>query len=298
MGRDWISHWTLMAGRAFVAASAADCATTCVYMWAPDGTRTNLSTASPIAPVTTSDVSSPAYVEHRLPIARAGHVLWWNDRRNGQDSYTLYEVATGTYREITLPAGVTVDFRPTLAVAGGEVRVHYVSGGSRIYRWDSGSGTTTLANDDGASKANLTGDDTRVAWIVFGAAMTGDNVLYTMPVIGGATTQPGTVYTITDMFQVGGGLLAWDERPALDQSPRVRVLTTAGTVVTLGGSLQSVGDGRVIYVDADGSVVWDAATADTRRLLRDGARDVGGPYLPGGNAAVFTFGRAVYFVPL
>jgi hypothetical protein len=297
-GHRWDS-WGIAGDRVFASNSGdVDCPSSCIYMWDPDGTRSNLSLAS-TAPPSSS-------VLHREFTFGPGFLLWRNSRTAAPDSFTLYEMASGRSREISLPgdsAWSTFVGFPRVTLQGDELRAvfYMIQPGRRIYRWDSVSGESVLLFDDESYKYDLLVDDTRLVWRDY----SGDySPLYTAPIGGGPVTRVGLV-DFTDVFFLRDGILAWDYVTPLggwfNEERGVQVLTPAGSVVKIpeAKGLIALVDGHAIVSDEVGVRSWHVATGAGTRLVNSamGTR-IDRLFRAGNNAVVFTIGRSVYYVPL
>lgn len=301
-------NWQVGGGRVFAGGRGlGDCpADFCVYAWGSDGSRSNLSLGTSIA----------AGKEQRAPVVRDGYVLWADDV-NAASHFTLYALASATYRAVQPDAGFcstcgAYDF----AVDGGVVRIFYEANG-RILRWDGDvAKSVPISSMDESAKAPQT-DGTRVAWL---SAPVGDTsgayALKVQPVGGGATVTVALA-GVTE-FMLREGVLSWVETSG---SNRVVKALGGSEAVTLasgtGAALRGVGSRWVVYQPASGKISkWSLATNQSVPVLNVGASDyglggfsglAGGGLLVKGNTLYFMMGTrglgtargaAVYKVPL
>ena len=287
--------WQLTSGRTVATAKDGDCTPNwnCAYEWAADGTRRNLSEASHLA---------DAFPYQENPVSSGGYVMWTNWGA-GAGSYTLYDVATGSFTPI--PPGDGVNYLGNIdygvAPNNGHPIVYYwgQTGGSGtastfdIFAWS--AGVSTPVTHDGQRNVYVQTDGVRAAWQSGppGGTVDGTFKLKTVPV--GSTTA-STVSTTATAFKLVDGVLAWVE--STPTSRAVKASTSAGPIVTLSSAstanLAAAGSGRVAYSQAGKLYTWDSTTnASTLRL----ETPPGGVWISGGTL-IFNVGASVYRVAL
>lgn len=266
-GSDRIDYnpWQINAGQAYASGTntAGDCATSsCVYRWAADGTRTNLSAANSVA----TGKAQQSVVVHD------GYALWANEG----NTFTLYNLATGIFSSGAWDlAGGAVVRTYDFAVTGGVVRVFYgrdrYPSESRgdILRWDSDTRLSTLVSTSTRIDRALQTDGTRVAWLVTEDSTTS----LAAQAVGGGATSKVTVPERT-RFMLRDGVLAWLVAGNGGLTPNQgSVLASKGAeVVTLatGASvdLLGVGGGRAVYRTNDGKIYsWNPTTGLSTLVL-------------------------------
>lgn len=290
------TDWQISGGSVYVQGKGTDCVANfvCIYAWDAAGRIANLSTANPFA--------GTSYQEH--PVANDGYVLWTNGAGASPGGYTLYEVATGTYAGITLPAGAhyvgNTDY--DLAVVGAVVHFYFwaQTGGSGttsafdIFRWRSDTGISTPVTSGGGRATYPQTDGIRAAWRQepLGGSADGTFVLMSLPLAGGAST---VASSSASAFILADGVLAWTESAA--GSKIVKASTGAAATALTGpdaARLYANGGGQVIYGQQGKVYSWNATSGvSTLRLETTPSR-----ILLGGGAMVFSIGTTVYRVPL
>ena len=159
----YANHWQVSGGRVYVQGQGNDCTRNfvCVYQWDATGVRTNLTAANPWA--------GSSYQTH--PVAKSGVVLWCND---GANSYTVFNVAAGTYARVVPAAGVSYvgNTNFDLAVVGGVLSVFYwgqtdgtgTNSTFDVYRWAADTAASTRLSTPGLRSTYVATDGVRAAW--------------------------------------------------------------------------------------------------------------------------------------
>jgi hypothetical protein len=298
----YLSGWKLDAGRVVAFGKGTDCVLYCVYLWASDGSRTNLSLTNPHSRA--SNIGGGwAYDLH--PQIHGDYVLWVNDKAEGTGHYTLHRLSTGEVRKVAAPAGVNYvgnnefDF----VVTGTAVEVWFwgqtagegISSQFDIFRWASDTGTATRITAGGKRHIYPQVDPASAAWqqSPVGGSVDGAFSLISSP------RQAASPITLTEratQFRLNDGVLAWMEAPG----PSSRALRAAqGGIIRTLSSLGSANllanrEGWVVYTEDGKTYTWNAVTAATRLRL-----DVTPTQVEVADGAlVFTLGTSVYRVVL
>lgn len=261
----YANDWQVSGGRVYAQGQGSDCTANfvCVYMWKPDGTRVNLTAGNPWA--------GASYQVH--PVARGGQVVWCNDA--GAGSYTLYDVAAGSYTQIAAPAEVAGVGNNSydLAVVQGVVHFAYwgSTGGSGtalrydVYRWNSATRMSTRLSTPGGASIYPQTDGERVVWtqLTPGSSVTDPNPLFSQPLAGGAVTQVSATSTRVSLRD---GLLVWREAAGTGHALKVSAASGAAVTLATAASLQLHGNSRgsVVYGDTGKLWSWKAGTATLR----------------------------------
>ena len=306
----YVTGWQLSDGRAYAYGKGTDCVLYCVYQWGPDGSITNLTNPNPYSRATNI---GGGWAYDTFPVARDGYVVWVNDKAadtgvvtNATGRYTVFNVQTGTYTRVGVPAGVAYvgNHSYDFAVVGGVLHFAFwgqtggegMSSTFDVFRWRSDTGVSTRVTMSGARAIYTQTDGLRVAWQQTPLGGNSDNTftLVSQPIAGGATT---TWSTTASSFLLRDGVLAWVETgPGGARTIKAATATQVYTLSNLATSaLLAVGGGQVAYLQQGKVYTFDAATAQTR--LRVDAQPGASVYLSGG-ALVFMVGSSVYRVAL
>lgn len=275
-----IADWQISQGRVYVQGRDTDCIKTftCIYEWAADGSRTNLSTANPLA---------VNYEVH--PVAMGNLVVWTSTNAGG---YTLFDALSRSYRLIAAPAGANYvgNGRYDLMLQAGNIIFFYwaqtggVAGSSAfdVYRWDSLSNTSTRLSEGGARNIYPQTDTQQVAWL---QTPVGDGVatLRSQGVSGGVVTDLGTN---VNQFRAEDGVTAWLESTDTERAVRARYQGVTHTLSTQSTAvLYGTGGGTVLFGEGGKAFSWNAATGGATRKL-DAAP----------NQTVITGGQAYFII--
>jgi hypothetical protein len=306
----YVTGWQLSDGRAYAYGKGTDCVLYCVYQWGPDGSITNLTNPNPYSRATNI---GGGWAYDTFPVARDGYVVWVNDKAadtgvvtNATGRYTVFNVQTGTYTRVGVPAGVAYvgNHSYDFAVVGGVLHFAFwgqtggegMSSTFDVFRWRSDTGVSTRVTMSGARAIYTQTDGLRVAWQQTPLGGNSDNTftLVSQPIAGGATTTWSTTAT---SFLLRDGVLAWVETgPGGARAIKAATATQVYTLSNLATSaLLAVGGGQVAYLQQGKVYTFDTATAQTR--LRVDAQPGASVYLSGG-ALVFMVGSSVYRVAL
>jgi PKD repeat protein len=256
--------WQINAGQVYASGTntAGDCATSsCVYRWAADGTRTNLSAASSVA----TGKAQQGVVVHD------GYALWANEG----NTFTLYNLTTGIFSsgawDLAGGAVRAYDF----AVTGGVVSIFYardyypIGSAGEILRWDSDTKLSTLVSTSGPKSYEPQTDGARVAWLVADGSTTS---LAVQPVGGGAASKLPVPQNARVLLR--DGVLAWGvagsggiaSTPGTVQALKGTEVVTLATGVSV--DLVGVGGGRAVYRANDGKIYsWNPATGLSTLVL-------------------------------
>jgi hypothetical protein len=289
--------WQVTSGNIVATAKDSDCTTgygRCAYEWGPDGARRNLSAASSL---------SVGYSAQESPVSSGGYVVWTNSGGPDGGSYTLYNVAIGSFTLILKapPVNYVGNINYGVAANNGNPVVYYwgQTGGSGttssfdIFVWS--DGTTSRVTNDGQRNTYVQTDGLRAVWQSSPPDRNADG-MYTLKAVSVGTMIVSTVSTAANSFKLVDGVLAWVESTSTSRA--VKASTSLGSVVTLSSlstaNLHAVGDGRVAYSQAGKLYSWDSTT--NMSTLRLDA--VPGRVWISGGKLVFTIGASVYRVPL
>jgi hypothetical protein len=311
----FLYNWAMDGGYVFVeggwlgltSTGYTDCPSDCIYMWTPAGVKFNISNASP---------NKASYDQY--PRAHGGYVIWinWNGPNTG--TYTMYNVATGTFTTINQPSGAnymgntSYDF----AVVNGVVNFFFwaQTGGSGtssnfdVYQWSSNTNTSTLLSNTGFRSIYPQTDGIRAVWSqdVTSTPNGGLANLISRSVTGGVNS---TLSTSMSTYKVGGGLVAWVEGTSNTNAQGIQTTTITGLkVLNANGNTSTISSSptAVLYGAANGVVVygmqnktytWSATTGQVANQLID---TTPGQVLISGSTMYFTQGNslAVYKVTL
>jgi hypothetical protein len=262
----YTNDWQLRDGRVYVFGQGNDCTVNfvCVYQWQADGTRRNLSSANPWA--------GSSYQQH--PVAHDGKVVWTNDGGSGGGSYTLYDVATDSYTQITQPVGVNFvgNWNYDFTVLGGVVNFYLwgQTGGSGttssfdVFRWASDTGAATRVSSPGLRSVYTQSDAVRVAWSQAPLSNPlGTTSLVTQPLAGGPTS---VLSSSMGSFVLRDSVLAWVEFNGSGRALKASVQTPGSAVAGATRSLSILGSaqlydtagGRVLYGELGHTLNWNA----------------------------------------
>ena len=319
----FVYNWAMDGGYVFVeggylgltTTGYTDCPLDCIYMWTPAGVKSNISNASPNSP---SNKVGGGSAYEQYPRAHNGYVIWIDWIGPNPGTYTLYNVATGTYSTIKQPAGAnymgntSYDF----AVINGVVQFFYwaQTGGSGtssnfdVYQWSSNTNTSTLVSNTGFRSIYPQTDGIRAAWSQ-GLTSTANGSLASLvsrPVVGGVNT---TLSTSMSNYKVGGGLVAWVEGTSSTNAQGIqttnitglKVLNANGVTSTITNSptavLYGASNGVVVYGVQNKTYTWSANTGLVANQFID---TTPGQVLISGSTMYFTQGasQAVYKVTL
>ena len=312
-GIPFLYSWVLDGGNAFVdggylgltSAGYTDCPVSCLYQWSADGVRKNLTTNNPY---------KKTYEQH--PAAHSGYVIWANDNGANPGSYTLYDVAKGTYTRIDQPAGanyignVSFDF----AVQNGVISFYYwaqTSGTGMtsvfdVYKWSSATNTSTKLSSGGARNIYPQTDGQTAAWLQtpIGGSTTCNGVavpctpgstIVSLPVAGGTASTVST--NANENFQLHDGVLTWVESTSTNKALKALVNGSTSTISSITSAvLYGTGGGFVVFGEANKTYSWNASTKTSTLLIDTAPNQV----MLGGNTLYFVMGasKAVYRVVL
>lgn len=319
----YLYSWAIDGGYVFVeggyvgstSSGYTECPSDCIYMWTPAGVKSNLSNANPNNP---SNPSNGGAAYEQFPRAHNGYVIWIDWAGANAGTYTMYNVATGTFTTINQPSGVnylgnnSYDF----AVVNGVVHFFYWaqtsgSGASSkfdVYQWSSSTNASTLVSNSGFSSIYPQTDGIRAAWsqTLTSTATAGPASLISKSVSGGANT---TLSTGMSNFKVADGIVAWVENATSTNAQDmqsititgIKALNTSGVTTTVTTSANAVlygtGNGMVVYGAQNKTYTWSGANGPHSSLLID---TTPGQTLISGSTFYFTQGanQAVYKVAL
>lgn len=238
-------------GRVYVNTADGKCPYGCLYQWDSDGSVKDLAAGNPW-----SQFQSP-----QSPIARSGYVLW----ANGAFSFTLYDVAAGTYRQIKPdPAASVGNLRFDMAMVGGVLNVFYWgdSGDAYksfdVYRWSAATGSAVTLSSGSRKDIYVASDGTRVAWMQSPLNDGDKGTLVSVPAAGGAVSVVTT--NLASYFSLRDGVLVWMEAMA-GNSFSIKASTATGTsTLSTSASFRPLGNeaGRVFYGAGGKTYYWDA----------------------------------------
>lgn len=272
-----------------------DCPVDCIYQWTPTGVKSNISNANP---------NKGSYEQY--PRAHGGYVIWidWNGPNPG--TYTVYNVASGSYAKVSMPAGANYpgNTQYDFSVSGGVINFAYWAntGGSGtnsifdVYQWNSSTNASTKLSNGTARNIYPQIDGQRVAWTQ-SPVSGGPSTLFSEPVSLGSVT---TVSNSEMNFNLAGGVLAWTEGTTTTNSQGIATTTytglkasnNAGTVTTISNSsnvgLLGNGGGFVTY-SLQGKVYEWSSNTGTSTLIID---NVPGQTLMSGGTMYFTMGTS------
>ena len=303
------SDWQLADGRAYASGKGADCVLYCIYQWAADGTMVNLTNPNPYSQA--SNIGGGwAYDLH--PVARSGYVVWVND--NAADTavqtiatgrYTVYNISTGTYTRVGVPAGVNYvgNWNYDFAVMSGVVHFYFwgQTGGDGtastfdLYKWQSDTGTSTRLTAGDARNIYPQTDGARVAWqqSPVGGNADGTLALLTLPLNGGTATTQATQANAS--FMLRDGVLAWTESTATSKAVKASTSLHAATLSSLSTAvLYANGGNSVVYGEQGKTYSWHSILGTTTLRIEAAPSQV---FIAGG-AMVFTVNSALYRVLL
>ena len=305
----YASDWQLVDGRAYAFGKGADCVLYCIYQWAADGTMVNLTNPNPYSRA--SNIGGGwAYDLH--PVARSGYVVWVNDKAadtaiqtNATGRYTVYNVNTGAYTKVGVPAGVNYvgNWNYDFAVVSGVAHFYFwgQTGGDGtastfdLYKWQSDTGTSTRLTSGGARNIYPQTDGARVAWeqSPVGGNADGTLALLTLPLSGGtATTQAAKA---NSNFSLRDGVLAWTESTATSKAVKAATSLQAATLSSLSTAvLYANGGTTVVYGEQGKAYSWNSVLGTTTLRIETAPSQV---FIAGG-AMVFTVNSALYRILL
>jgi len=249
--------WTISGNIVVGHGLKGDCLGACVYLWAADGSKTNLSQGV------------PGYVNGSLdgaPVVKSGYVMW-QPQYSTYGSYVLYNISAHTYQFFgTQGASSNFDFY----VSGGVVTAVYWTNTTpqTIQKWISSNGTITQLSTIGAASIYPSTDGNRIAWLnqsVNSTTQATTNTLVSEPFGGGAIT---TYSTNEGSYMLDSQVLAWADQPVYGQpQPQVKV-SYAGATTTLPQTLLlGVGNGDLIVGDGNTISIWRSATGQEQTAI-------------------------------
>lgn len=319
----FVYNWAMDGGYVFVeggyvgltTAGYTECPLDCIYMWTPLGVKSNLSNASPNSP---SNKVGGGSAYEQYPRAHNGYVIWIDWIGPNPGTYTMYNVATGTFTTISQPTGAnymgntSYDF----SVVNGVVQFFYwaQTGGSGtssnfdVYQWSSNTNTSRLVSNTGFRSIYPQTDGIRAAWSQ-GLTSTANGSLASLiarPVAGGVNT---TLSTSMSNYKVGGGLVAWVEGTSSTNAQGIQTTSITGLKVSNANGVTSAittsptavlygaGNGVVVYGVQSKTYTWSANTGIVANQLID---TTAGQVLISGSTMYFTQGasQAVYKLTL
>lgn len=253
--------WQISNGRVYAQGQDSDCsniAFVCIYEWLPDGTISNLTTASGLA---------TGFQE--FPIAKAGFVVW----SNGLTSYTVFSASTRTFTNVSKPPGTGYVGNNAIdvAVTGGVVQLFFwaQTGGSgssssfEVFLWRSDTAATTQLTANGLRNSNTQSDGARVAWQQdpLGSGGDGTFTLVTAPASGSPATPVSTKALASATYLLRDGVLAWVEATNTAREIKASTTATSATLSTTStAKLVGSGGGRVVFTDQDKLYSWNASS--------------------------------------
>ncbi|MEY4750725.1 MAG: hypothetical protein RIQ60_2939 [Pseudomonadota bacterium] len=276
----YASDWRIDAGRVVAYGQGNDCTVNfvCVYLWQADGTRSNLTSANPWA--------GTRFQQH--PVMHDGKLIWVNDGGTSGGSYTLYDLASGSYTQIAQPAGVNYvgNWNYDFSLLGGAVNFWFwgQTGGSGtsssfdVYRWNSASGTSTRQSNPGQRSVYTQVDGVRAAWSqspVASTAATTSLVTQALAGDGSANGAQSVLSSSMGSFVLRDGVLAWLEFNGVNRALKVSVQApgsqaadaTAALSILNSAQLYDTAAGRVIYGELGRTLNWSAATRQASLLI-------------------------------
>ena len=253
---DSATAWQLSGGRVYVQGRDTDCPQACIYEWAGDGARRNLSTANPIAR------SSDQY-----PVAHDGFVIWTNVGDGTTGSYTLFDVTARSYRRIAPPAAALLVGNTTydFFVRNGYVTFFFwatVAGSGMasvfdVFRWTSIDGATQRWTNDAVRSVYPASDGTDVIWQQSPVGQIDRFDLVTRPVAGGNNT---TIATAVTRWYFADQTVAWTESAGTMPTIQARYRGVPSTLATgKATNLYGTRSGYVLYLDGDRTLAWSGA---------------------------------------
>ena len=272
------TDWQISNGFVYVQGKGSDCVATsvCIYQWSSSGSKTNLSSNNPYIKI---------YEEN--PVAHSGYVIWANTAGANPGSYTLYDVAKGTYTKIAQPAGASYignnsfDF----VVQNGVVSFYYwvQSAGAGmtsvfdVYKWSSATGASTKLTTGGVRNVYTQTDGQTAVWMqtpiggptvcnAVAVACTSGVTLLSVPLAGGTTTAVSS--NANETFQLHDGVLIWLETTSATRTIKAAFQGVTSTLSTyISSVMYGTGGGFVVYSEFGKTYSWNAATkTSTLRL--------------------------------
>ncbi|MGM9482648.1 Ig-like domain-containing protein [Roseateles sp. NT4] len=260
------AKWWFVDGRAYTTITvSAACPKGCVYQWDTDAAVKELNAGNPWAMV--------AGYPYNL-VVRSGYVLW----ANGTSSFTLYNVAAGTYRQVKPDPATSIN--PSgfdMTMVGGVPNVFYsgnsgdAAKGFDTYRWSANTGTAVDLSSGGQNDLELASDGVRVAWIQapLGNASS-RQTLVAAPVAGGSITTMST--KLTDLPTLKDGVLAWREASQGGDADTLKVATASATSTLkagVPGTYLWANEAGYVFYETAGKLYYWSAQQGTSTLLAD-----------------------------
>ena len=272
---DSLDHFVIAGSRVYADGHGADCNVNtllyCVYQWQADGSRRNLSIASPLVLGPSQFVG----VNETRPVAHGDKVIWINDNTN---TFTLYDASSDVFALITVPSDISRvgNFAYDFADDGATVRLFYWAPGAPhtedIYRWSSASGSSVKLSSSGTENSYPQTDGVNVAWEESSGLMI-------EPVAGGS---PTLVTSSASGFLLRDGVLAWTESTLNGSVLKAWPAATISKAGHFAGDSYVVG-GHVLYYETDDELYdWSSATGISSPVFR-------------GRLSLFLSGDAAYF---
>ncbi len=288
------TQWQISGGRVYAQSTGADCTggPSCIYEWQVDGRSRNLSAGNPFAGTSAQ----------QQPVARDGHVLWTNWLGAGSvGSHTLFEVATGQYRQIVPPAGVGYvgNIAYGFGLSGGVVvaTLWGQTGGSGesttfdVYRWRADTGLSVRLTGGGQREVYADANDERSAWQ---QTLPGGG-LFALRSALHAGTSVETLTSRARRFVLGDGFIAWTDASGTTEAVKaLRSGSATADTVAANGSVFSASGRRLVWGGSAGLYVWSADTGVSTLQLHVGPSQL----VFGQGSMVFLIGRSVYRVAL
>lgn len=239
-------------GRVYVNTMDSKCPNGCLYQWDGNGAVKDLAAGNPW-----SQYQSP-----QNPIARSGYVLW----ANGAYSFTLYDVAAGTYRQIKPDPAISIGNTSfDMSMVGGVLNVFYwgdsgdASKSLDVYRWSAATGSAVSLSTGDQKDFSVSSDGNRVAWLQSPLSATDKRTLVSVPAAGGPVSVVSTNLA-AEYFSLKDGVLVWMEASS-GNSFAIKASTAAGTrILSTSAVFRPLGNeaGYVFYGAGGKTYYWNA----------------------------------------
>jgi len=302
----YVTGWEINGGRVVAYGKGTDCVLYCVYLWAADGSVTNLTNPNPYS---RAPNIGGGWAYDLQPVIRGDYIVWVNGQAadtpvitDATGRYTVYKISAGTYTRIGVPNGVIHVGDYDFAVVNSVVNFYFwgQTGGDGmtatfdIFKWQSDTGVSTRLTQGGVRNLYVQTDGVRAAWQESPVGVNADNTftLMTLPVAGGATTSLAAKAT---SFWLKDGVLAWVESTATNQAVKASTLAGTATLSILSNSrLYGSSGGFVVWAEQGKVYSWNSATAANTLRIDLAPNQI----IVTGSTMYFTVGQAVYRVAL
>lgn len=267
-------------GRIYVNAMGSNCPYGCLYQWDGSGSVKDLAAGNPW-----SQFQLPQH-----PVARSGYVLW----ANGAYSFTLYDVAAGTYRQIKPdPALFVGNVYFDMAMVGGVLNVFYwgdsgdASKSYDVYRWSAATGSAVNLSTGSQNDVYVGSDGTRVAWMQGPLNAVNKSTLVSAPAAGGSVSVV-TTNLASEYFSLRDGVLVWMEGSP-GSSLAIKASTASGiSTLSTSAVFRPLGnEAGYVFYGAGGKTYYWNAQLNQSFVVVDG--DVS-------TADVLSTGKTLYFL--